>query len=188
MPMKTRKIVLKGTMSENRRKFKKKKPPEQVIYKRFGLDKDSIDVLFEREVAIDRTKLDLENAEHPRLHERWKRRYIAALNSYKELEARLQRTRAVVSGRIRRHPEDYHLNPDDRITEKALESALYLDAEYSKVAREFREAYIKLKELERNLDIIKERGYILGNLGTLLEQSYFTKTSMSYAEEEEKDG
>jgi len=153
-------------------KFEKRKPK-----KLEGIDKSKISDSIERDVSIDRTKLDFENAVHPRIHRKYTKKYIKALQDKIKSESAFNAAKALMAEHIRKHPKQYGIN--GKPTDTSLKMALPLHEDYEEAENEYLKAYTKYKEMELVMYTINQRSHVLTNLGKLVEIAYFTPTSMT---------
>ena len=93
-----------------------------------GLTRSLMDKV-EADVAIDRSKLDLENARQTKLFEKYNKKYMKLLENKLIAEEKFNGKKALMAGDIRKNPDKYGL---DKITEGAVQLALpnhkYFDA------------------------------------------------------------
>lgn len=171
-----RKMLL--TKTKIREKFERRIHPSELERKKFGkpLDKKEFDDEFEKDVSIDRTKLDLENAKQPLISAKYLKKYIAAVNRKMRAQTTFNKQKAIMAGEIRKNPGEYGI---DRLSETAVQLALSTHYLYHSSEEDYIKAITNFEEFEKKMGIVRERAFILRNLSTLIDSSYFTSTSMS---------
>jgi hypothetical protein len=164
-----------------KRKFKKRKPPQEMKREHLGghgltrrvMDKVSADV------AIDRSKLDLENARQTELYERYSKKYMKVLEGKLIAEEKFNGKKATMAGDIRKDPKKYGL---DKVTEGAVQLALPNHPDFDAAHREYLPHYLAYDYYLGVIENISKRPTLLSNLGRLIEVGYWTRTSMSQDE------
>ena len=170
-----------------KRKFKRRKPPQEMKRTQLGGSGISRSLMekVDADVAIDRSKLDLENARQTKLFEKYNKKYSRALESKLIAEEIFNGRKAKMAGDIRKDPKKYGL---DKITEGAVQLALPNHPEYEFTHRDYLKHYLAYDYYLGVIENISKRPTLLSNLGRLIEVGYWTRTSMSQDEylEEEK--
>ena len=138
------------------------------------------------DVAIDRSKLDLENARQTELYEKYNKKYSRALEDKLIAEERFNGKKAKMAGHVRANAKEYGL---DKITEGAVQLALPNHPDFSDAHKEYLKYYLAYDYYLGVIENISRRPTLLSNLGRLIETGYWTRTSMSQEEEygEEKE-
>ncbi len=145
----------------------------------FGLSRKEMDEV-EADVAIDRSKLDLENSRQTRLFEKYNKKYSKALEDKLIAEQKFNGEKAKMSGDIRRNLDNYGIV--DKVTESAVQLALPNHPDFDKAYREYLKSYLVYDYLLGTIENIGKRPTLLSNLGRLIEVGYWTRTSMSQEE------
>jgi hypothetical protein len=170
-----------------KRKFKKRKPPQEMKRTQLGGEGLSRAVMerVDADVAIDRSKLDLENARQTKLFEKYNKKYMEVLEKKLIAEEIFNGKKATMAGDIRSNPKEFGL---DKITEGAVQLALPNHPDYEAAHREYLNHYLAYDYYLGVIENISKRPTLLSNLGRLIEVGYWTRTSMSQDEylEEEK--
>lgn len=169
-----------------KRKFKKRKPPQETKRTQLGgggLTRKEMDKV-DADVAIDRAKLDLENARQTRLFEKYNKLYSRKLEDKLIAEEIFNGKKAKMAGDIRKNSKKYGL---DKITEGAVQLALPNHPDFDAAHKEYLKHYLSYDYYLGVIENISKRPTLLSNLGRLIEVGYWTRTSMSqdeYLEEE----
>lgn len=164
-----------------KRKFKKRKPPEEIKREYLGghgLNKKVMDKV-EADVSIDRSKLDLENARQTELFEHYHKKYMKALEDKLIEEEVFNGKKAIMAGDIRSDSKKYGL---DKVTEGAVQLALPNHPDFNAAHREYLKYYLAYDYYLGVIENIGNRPFLLSNLGKLIEVGYWTITSMSQEE------
>ena len=170
-----------------KRKFQKRRPPQEMKRKQLGgggLTRKEMDKV-EADVAIDRSKLDWENARQTRLFERYNKKYSKALEDKLIADQEFNGKKAKMSGDIRRNLEEYGIV--DKVTESAVQLALPNHPDFDEAYREYLKDYLVYDYLLGTIENIGKRPTLLSNLGRLIEVGYWTRTSMSEEEHLEEE-
>jgi hypothetical protein len=138
----------------------------------------------EADVAIDRSKLDWENARQTRLFEKYNKKYMKALEDKLIQEEVFNGKKAKMAGDIRRNAKDYGL---DKMTEGAVMLALPNHPDFEAAHKLYLEYYLRYDYYLGVIENIGKRPTLLSNLGRLIEVGYWTRTSMSQEELLEED-
>lgn len=138
---------------------------------------------FDRDIFIDRAKLDLENSKQPRLYYKYSKPYLEAVREELEAKEKFARAKAQIAQDIRKNPENYDLK---KVTEGSIQEVLLTSKEYKEAHSRYLDAVMAKNEMEEKMKVIYQRGHILTNLTRLLETGYYTATSMTPEEWEFK--
>jgi hypothetical protein len=169
-----------------KRRFKKRLPPQEMKRTQLGgsgLSRKEMDKV-EADVAIDRSKLDWENARQTRLFEKYNKKYMKALEDKLIQEEVFNGKKAKMAGDIRRNAKDYGL---DKMTEGAVMLALPNHPDFEAAHKLYLEYYLRYDYYLGVIENIGKRPTLLSNLGRLIEVGYWTRTSMSQEELLEED-
>lgn len=182
MPEQKRKILL--TKTKLREKFEKRVHPSELERRkqRDPLATENIQEEFSRDVTIDRTKLDFENAKQSKLHNKYLKKYIKAIEAKLKAETLFNTRKARMAGDVRKNPASYYL---EKTSEGAVQSAIYLHVDYDAAEADWLKALTTFLDLEGKMRIIRDRVMLLRNLSNLIDASYFTPSSLSEGEFEE---
>lgn len=178
------KVEIVICQSKRKRKFEKRLPPAELTRSQLGkgIDRSKLREQVDREVAIDRSKLDFENAKQPRLFEKYNKKFIRVYRRYLEEEQVFNGKKAAMAGDIRKNPEDYGITKDTRITETAIERALPNHKSFRKAHEQFLDAWEEYRYLRNVMKNIGDRNHPLRHLNKLIEVGYYTATSMTQEE------
>jgi hypothetical protein len=173
---------------KRKRRFKKRKPPQELKRMQLGgvgLSRKYMEEVV-ADVAIDRAKLDLENARQTELYEKYNKKYSKALEDKMLAEEKFNGKKAKMAGYIRANADEFGL---DKITEGAVQLALPNHPDFSAAHEEYLKYYLAYDYYLGVIENIGKRPTLLSNLGRLIETGYWTRTSMSQEEEygEEKE-
>lgn len=130
---------------------------------------------YEKEVQIDESALDIEWLEQPdkmrkmvKLQAQLKKEYDFAVEKLSVIKAQLDFD-------IRSNPEKYNI---EKVTEKAVESAILLQDEYKQASKEVIEARYEYESAKGGVLSFEHRKSSLENLVKLLLQGYFAGPKM----------
>lgn len=166
----------------SKKRFEKRKPPQELMRSKLGkpLDRRKLRDIVDEEVAIDRTKLDFENAKQPRLFEKYNKKYIRAYRRYLEAEQVFNGKKARMAGDVRKNPEQWGII--GKVTESAIQLALPNHKDFRAAHLEYLDILEEYHYLKNVLDNIGKRTHPLSNLTRLIEVGYYTSTSMTQEE------
>jgi hypothetical protein len=133
------------------------------------------------DVAIDRAKLDLENARQTELYEKYNKKYSKALEDKLLAEEKFNGKKARMAADVRNHPTVYGL---DKMTEGAVMLALPNHPDFSAAHEEYLKYYLAYDYYLGVIENIGKRPTLLSNLGRLIETGYWTRTRTSMSQEE----
>lgn len=125
---------------------------------------------YEQDVAIDSDALDLEWLQQPELMRKYAKHMAETKKELDDAKERLDVGKAKIETNIRANPDSFNLA---KPTESAIQSALLLQPEYQKLAREYSEAKYEYEIAGAVVRAIDQRKTALENLVRLLGLSYF---------------
>lgn len=158
-----------------KRKFKRRKVLTE-LEKRSRRKKPDIEDEIERDVSIDRAKLDWENAKQTRLFEKYNRKFVQLLRERIEAESVFNGKKAKMAADIRNDLKKFGL---DKGTDAMINLALPNHPDFKKAEKEFLDVLMKYERVANTMYNIGGRGRILSNLGDLMKTGHYTPTSMS---------
>jgi len=141
------------------------------------------EINYEQDVAIDSNALDLEWLNQPELMRKYAKHMADAKKELDEAKERLDVGKARIETDIRANPEKHNMA---KSTEAAIQSAIILQPEYQKLAREYSDAKYEYEVAGAVVRAIDQRKTALENLVRLLGLSYFAGPQSPRDLEQEK--
>ena len=120
----------------------------------------------------DKNNLDEEWVKQPKLFTDWAIEAAAARLDYDEAKADVDVVRADISLDVRTNPEKYDI---EKITEKAIDAAIVLDAAYVKAMHKLRKAKHRFEVASALVSGLEQRKSSLENLVKLRLANYFAE-------------
>lgn len=135
-----------------------------------GGDKMRETLNYEEDIKIDPTALDVEWLEQAELMRKYSKHSADMKKVMDEAKERLDFKKACIEMDIRNAPENYGLS---KVTEGAIQSAILLQEEYQKLAKEYGDARYEYDVSVGAVRAMDQRKSALENLVKLLSASYF---------------
>lgn len=122
---------------------------------------------YQNDVKIDADALDIEWVRHPAKYMKWAERAAHADKNAKAKKEKLDLVYAKIDNELREVTEK-------KITEKMIESQIYLDERYKKASEEWREAIYDANVLQSAVRAMEQKKSALENLVKLWAGAYFS--------------